>query len=60
MIPLSPGACLREAASAKAGERGGEGAIQSPPSPQSSPIKGRIILGNFSRRWEDSRVTNPS
>jgi len=41
MISLSLGACLREAASAKAGERVGvRGNIIPSPPPQSSPIKG--------------------
>jgi hypothetical protein len=53
MISLSTGACLREAASAKAGERVGvRGDIKQihlhlyPP-----PSRGRIMLGNFHGSW---------
>src|SRR4030042_413384 len=45
MIALSPGACLREAASAKAGERAGvRGRILSPPLPSSSTFKGEEVI----------------
>ena len=57
MISLSPGACLREAASAKAGERVGvRGNIPGPPLPQSSPIKGEDNTWQFSWFEDDEPV----
>jgi|GEM_PF-3033093 len=48
IISLSPGACLREAASAKAGERVGvRGKTAYPPPPHSSPIRGCVVTGEM-------------